>query len=52
MRVISDDHQITYVCYTGSYYQANQLVKVRRKRKKKGVPIKTDEKRDLSQDDA
>ena len=51
-RVISDDPNVSFVCCAGSYDEANQLVKVCRKRKKKGKSTKTDEKRGMPHDHA
>ena len=40
---------MSFVCFTGSYDETKQLVKVRRKYKKKGAPIQTDLKTNLSE---
>ena len=52
MRMISDDPKVTFVCHAGSCDEAIKLVKARRKHKKKGESIKTDEKRDMPHDRA
>ena len=48
MQLLTDDPDVTFLCYTSSYDIAKKLVRVRRKRKKKGLPMKTDNKIDIS----
>ena len=49
-RILSEDETMSFVRHAGSYDEAQQLVRVRRKRKSKGKNMTIEDKKNLSKD--